>query len=371
MPVRRLFAYALGALPAVSAAVPSTADPQGPGAPDGLARRVDAVVLAEMDAQMIPGLALLVARHGKVELAKGFGLANVELHVPVTRKTLFQTGSLGKMFTAAGVLLQVDKGTVALDDRIAKWFPDAPGAWKDVTVRHLLNHTSGIANYTRDMYMKMFNATEEDFARAAYELPPDFAPGTRHSYSNTSYVLLGILLRNWTGRFYGDYLVEELFRPLGMRTARPISEADIIPRRAAGYRLEGGRLRNQEWVPQALNSTADGALYMSLEDYAAWDRAVRSKALISAKGWEEAFRPAVLESGEEVPYGFGWRLGVAGGLPYRYHGGAWQGFKTWYSMYEKGGLTVVVLTNLVDADTQKIADAVAAAADPALAVAKL
>ena len=234
--------------------------------------RVDEFVRAEMARQKIPGVAVAIVQKGKVVKAQGYGLANVEHQVPVRPETIFQSGSLGKQFTAAAVLSLVEEGKIALDDPVAKYLPDAPPAFRPISVRHLLTHTSGIPDYTDGTFDLRRDLTEEDLARMAFRLNLEFAPGTRWNYSNTGYVLLGIIVRKASGRFYGDVLRERVFVPLGMKTTRVISEEDIVPHRAAGYRLVKGELKNQEWVAPSLNTTADGALYFSVLDLVAWDR---------------------------------------------------------------------------------------------------
>ncbi len=126
----------------------------------------------------------------------------------------------------------------------------------------------------------------------AATLPLDFTPGREWKYSNTGYILLGALVRKVSGSFYGDVLRDRVFAPLGMSTARVISEADIVPNRADGYRLERGELRNQEWVSPAMNTTADGSLYLSLQDLIAWDRGIRSGAVLNADSWRQIFTPS-------------------------------------------------------------------------------
>jgi CubicO group peptidase (beta-lactamase class C family) len=209
---------------------------------------VDNIVRAEMTRQRIPGVAVAVVRGGKIIKAQGYGLANVEHDVPVTDETIFQSGSLGKQFTAAVVMLLVEDGTVGLSDPLTKFFPQGPAGWRHITVRHLLTHTSGIPDYTDGKLDFRRDYTEDELVRFAFDLPLDFAPGDQWQYSNTGYVILGALVRKVSGRFYGDLLRERVFQPLAMTTARVITEADLVPHRAAGYRLEGGTLKNQEWV---------------------------------------------------------------------------------------------------------------------------
>jgi CubicO group peptidase (beta-lactamase class C family) len=168
------------------------------------------------------------------------------------------------------------------------------------------------------------------------------------------------------GRFYGDLLGERVFTPLGMKTARVISEADIVPHRAAGYRLVEGALKNQEWVAPSINTTADGALYLSALDLVAWDAGVRAKAVLRPESWAQIFTPVALDGGETQPYGFGWRIDEIAGRPRHHHGGAWQGFEAYVARYPADDLTVIALANLADADLDRIVDGVAAIVDPRL-----
>ena len=238
-------------------------------AQSALTARIDSVVTVEMAKQKIPGVAIVVVRGSAIRMIKGYGEANVEHHVPVTPQTVFESGSVGKQFTATAVMLMVEDGKLALTDSITKFFPDAPASWKGITVRHLLTHTSGIPDYTTDAMDYRRDYTEDEIAHLAFALTPEFPPGSRWNYSNTGYVLLGIIIHKVSGKFYGDVLRDRVFQPLGMKTARIISEADIIPNRAAGYELVDGQLKNQEWVSPTLNTTADGSLYLSATDYAA------------------------------------------------------------------------------------------------------
>jgi hypothetical protein len=151
-----------------------------------------------------------------------------------------------------------------------------------------------------------------------------------------------------------------------MVTARVITEAEIVPNRAAGYRLVRGELRNQEWVAPTLNTTADGSLYLSLRDLVAWDRGLREQRVLMPASWTRVFSPVVLRSGNPYPYGFGWSIDDVGGQPVHRHGGSWQGFKTDIARYPKTGLTVIVLANLAQADPGAISDGIVARLAPHL-----
>jgi CubicO group peptidase (beta-lactamase class C family) len=336
-------------------------------AQDHVQSRIDSVVKAEMARQKIPGVGVAVVKGGEVLLSKGYGEANVEHHVPVTPETVFQSGSVGKQFTSAAVMLLVQDGKIALTDSITKYFPNAPASWKGITVRHLLTHTSGIPDYTTDAMDYRRDYTEDELEKMAFGVPPEFPPGSRWNYSNTGYVLLGIIIHKASGQFYGDVLRDRVFQPLTMRSARVISEADIVPHRAAGYELVKGELKNQEWVAPKLNTTADGSLYLSLEDYIAWDRGLRAKKILSPESWAAVYTPVTLTSGKRYPYGFGWSIDTVAGQLRIHHGGAWQGFQTYIARYIGDDMTIVALSNLGGSQPVAIVDGIAAILDPALA----
>lgn len=331
---------------------------------DDLASRVDEYMKTEMASQRIPGVAVAVIDHGKVVLAKGYGLANVEHGVPVDAQTIFQSGSLGKQFTAALIMLLVEDGKLSIEDTLAKYFPTAPEPWRAVTLRQLLTHTSGIPDYEDSSFDLQRNYTEEELLRYAFALKPEFAPGSRWNYSNTGYMLLGFIAQRATGTSYQELLQNRVFRPLGMKTARTINEADIVPRRAGGYRLVDGELKNQEWVAPILNTTADGCLYFSLTDLIAWDQAWRSGALLSKESWAQVLAPVRLNSGKTYPYGFGIGLGEVNGQKVQRHGGAWQGFKAYRARYLDDDFSILVLANLAEADPGRLSNAVAAIVSP-------
>ncbi|HEY9420108.1 MAG TPA: serine hydrolase, partial [Thermoanaerobaculia bacterium] len=169
------------------------------------------------------------------------------------------------------------------------------------------------------------------------------------------YVMLGILVHKVTGKFYGDMLREKIFGPLGMTTARIINEADIIPNRADGYRLENGEIKNQEWVSPALNTTADGALYFTVLDVAKWDAALYTEKLLKKSSLDQIWTPVKLNDGKTAPYGFGWQLAEINGHRMIQHGGGWQGFATQITRAVDDKLTVIVLTNLAQGRPEKIA----------------
>jgi CubicO group peptidase (beta-lactamase class C family) len=328
-------------------------------AQDGVATKVDDYIRAEMQTQQIPGLSLAVIRNGEIVIARGYGMANVEHQVPVKPETIFQSGSMGKQFTATAVMMLVEEGKISLDDKITKYFTDGPESWNKITVRHLLTHTSGMTDYPDDFDLRR-DYTEDELVQRIKTIPLAFQPGEKWSYSNLAYVMLGVLIHKVSGKFYGDFLQERVFKPLGMSTARVISEDDIVPNRAAGYRIVNGQLKNQAWVSPSMNTTADGALYLTVYDMAKWDAALYTEKLLKRASLDEMWTPVKLNDGKTHPYGFGWALGDVRGHRFVEHGGSWQGFKSQISRYVDDKLTVVVFANQARANPAKIAHQVAA-----------
>ncbi len=208
--------------------------------------------------------------------------------------------------------------------------------------------------------------TEDELTKMAYGLTLEFEPGSRWNYSNTGYVMLGILIHKVSGRFYGDVLKERVFGPVGMKTARIISEEDIVPNRA-GYRLVKGELKNQEWVAPMVNTTADGSLYLTVLDMVAWDRGLRAKSILKPESWAQVFSPVALKSGKTYPYGFGWSVSEQGGQATQQHGGAWQGFQTYIARYLGDDLTIIVFANLAEANAGRFVEGIATLFNPRLA----
>jgi CubicO group peptidase (beta-lactamase class C family) len=344
--------------------------------------KVDAYVRGEMQREQVPGLALGVYRDSKIVKAEGYGTANLEWDTPVKADTIFQSGSVGKQFAATAVMMLVEEGKVGLDDPIRKYFPDAPETWKGIKIRNLLSHTSGLGEYESGprtkpdgpFYLRL-DMTEDELYKRIAAMPMDFKPGEDWSYRNTNYVLLGIMIHRVTGKFYGDYLQERIFQPLGMTSTRIISDRDIIPRRASGYELVKGELKNQDWVSPTFNSTADGTLYFTVLDLEKWDAALYTERLLKRSSLEQMWTVMKLNNGKpnKANYGFAWEITEINGHKVIEHGGAWQGFTCNISRYVDDKLTVVVLTNLDAGHAQpgKIAHTVAGLYVPALMSAEI
>ena len=329
---------------------------------------IDALVKQQMDEQRIPGLSLAVTIDNELVFTKGYGLSNVELQFPALAESVYEIASLTKQFTAMGILLLAEDGKLALDDPVSKHLADTPPAWSKITLRHLLTHTSGIPDYddAGSPLDPRHDYTDDELVKLAATLPLKFAPGARWSYSNTAYVLLGIIIHQVSGQAYNDFLRERIFSRLHMGSTRVLSDTDLIPYRASGYQLDDGRLKNQDWMSPTVGNTGDGGLLSSVVDLAKWDTAIQYGALVPPERWKQIFTPVTLNSGKPFPYGFGWFIREQNGAPYYEHSGHLQGFASHILRFPKARVTVVVLANLAQADAFQIAHGVAGLIRPDL-----
>jgi CubicO group peptidase (beta-lactamase class C family) len=335
---------------------------------------VDRTVTQLMREMKIPGVAVAVMRDGRIVKAAGYGVANLELNVPLTPQMVFHGGSLAKAFTATAVMMLVEEGKIGLDDKISKYLPEAPPAWNAVTIRHLLTHTSGIRDYFGEdgdpSYDFQKDVTEDDEVRKFVTHTLRFPTGQQWSYCNVGYVLLGVVIHRVTGRPWFDFEKERIFDPLDMTSIRLIRSDELIPGRVSGYVMTNGGLKNDPWVAPGWYSTADGSLYMNVLDMAKWDAALYSERLITRRSLEQMWTPVKLNDGTSYPYGFAWRVSNENGHRLIQHDGVDSSFTTRFVRYVNDRLSIIVLTNLGEDDEaampRKIAASVAAIYIPGL-----
>ena len=333
-------------------------------APTSAPARADAVddlLCAEIQQRHVPGLSVAVVRDGRVIKTAAYGLADLELGVLATPKTVFQIQSITKTFTAAAILLLVDEGKLSLDDPIAKHLEGTPDSWKDITIRHLLSHTSGIKDFINEPTASLrIDVTEEEVLRATVGRPLNFAPGERYAYSNTNYHLLAMIIRKLTGKWYGDFLRERIFIPLGMTDTRPVSLSEIIPSRASGYFWTGRSYRRGDFIAESILSYGGGGILSTAPDMALWARAIMAGKLLKPEAITQAWTPARLKGGATTGYGLGWGIGsVEGHRELNHGGGHATGFTSFLALYPEDHLAVVVLLNRGGANAGRIARRVA------------
>jgi D-alanyl-D-alanine carboxypeptidase len=329
------------------------------------ADKVDKLVEAEMREQHIPGLSLAVIENGKPTKVRGYGFANLEHQVKAKADTIYQSGSMGKQFTAMLMLMLAEEGKLSLDDTLGKYFPDAPDFWKPITLRRAMSHTAGLSECDVDFQREY---KQEEILKECYKAPQIFAPGETWAYSNLGFMLMGFIAEKIEGKNYHQLVQEKIFQPLGMTTARGIEEADIIPNRAAGYVWRRDHLENQRWVTPAWNRTADGSLYYSVNDLIRWDAALRERKLLKSASYDQMWAQTPANDGRKMPYGLGFYVGKYGDRAIIRHSGHWQGFSTEILRTADGKLSVIVLTNLSGVNTARLGRKIAALYDAGLAI---
>ncbi len=312
-----------------------------PAARESRLAQVDAL-FASLEGKPVPGAAVLVVRDGAVIHRAAYGLANVELGVPNSPETVFRIASVTKQFTAMAILRLCEQGKLKLDDRLAGFFPDFPAA-AEITVHQVLTHTAGLPDFV----------SVEEAAR----LPLESRPGERLNYSNVGYEMLGRIIEAVSGRSYGEYLAENIFRPLKMTHTGVDSRHRIIPGRAAGYQPDGkGGFSNADYSDLG-KVPAAGGLYSSVDDLLRWDEALYSGVLVRPETVALAFTPAMLNSGRQVGYACGWMVGTHRGLREIGHGGDISGYNAYIARYPDQRFTVVVLSNMTMRPAGPIPDA--------------
>lgn len=283
----------------------------------------------------------LVVKDGATLLDQGYGAADLEWKVPNSPATKFRIGSLTKQFTAASFLLLEERGLLKLDDPVSRYMPEAPAAWRPITLYQLLTHTAGIPNFPSFSDMQVLTgkgtAPSELLARIASS-PLDFTPGTEFRYSNAGYILLGALLEKISGRHFADFLQINFFTPLNMADTGIDDNHAILPHRAQGYQLRDGAFTHADNFGVAIYFSA-GAMYSTTGDLLKWQLALFGGKVLKPASLKIMTTPHLQQ------YGLGVSMGDAGGRPLVTHNGAVEGFSSYMTQYPEDRLTVIVLAN--------------------------
>src|SRR5215218_277568 len=295
-----------GALLLTLAACALPAHAASPAAPSDLATYADQLLAAAYAADQ-PGAAALVMRDGKVVLRKGYGMANLELGVPVSPDMVFELGSITKQFTAASILLLQERGQLRVEDEITRYLTDYPTHGQKITVENLLTHTSGIPSYTG--LAEWLPRVREDMKLADLialfkDKPLEFNPGERWAYDNSGYILLGAIVEKVSGKSYEQFVEEEIFQKLGMTHSRYGHVEELVPLRATGYARDDKGFRNANYLSMT-QPYAAGSLMSTVDDLAIWDRALGSEALLKKASLDRMFTPFKLNSGLQTHHGYG------------------------------------------------------------------
>lgn len=362
--MRRILALALVAI----ALNFSATAPSAQAAPPALEAAIDAFARSVLDEQQAPGLSIGIARGGETLLIRGYGLANLEHQVPATGDTVFRIGSVTKQFTAAAILLLAEDGRLGLDDTLDQYFPDFPRG-SEVTIRHLLQHTSGISNYTSlNGFMQGTAPLEHDAARmvayiASADPLYDFDPGTGWSYSNSGYMFLDYIAEQAAGQPLADFLKDRIFDPLGMNDTRMDDASEIVPGRAQGYDAAPDSpygFTNASYLSLSVAAGA-GAIRSTPRDLIVWMQALLGGDVVSADSLAMMLEPARLTDGSlasaflvdphpalaGMDYGFGIMTGERHGRRFIGHGGSINGFNASLIHYPDEDTTIVLLVNTI------------------------
>ena len=339
---------------AIAACAPTHTAPANPAvavtaaatAPQALTAALDSIMAAAYPADQ-PGAAAIVVQDGEVLLRQGYGMADLELDVPMRPEYVFRIGSMTKQFTGAAILMLKQEGRLSLEDPLTRFLPDYPTDGRTVTVEQLLGHSSGIRSYTN---MPEWNETIredvslEELIATFRDEPFDFEPGEDYSYNNSGYVLLGAIIEEVSGMSYEDFLRTRIFERLGMESSGYGNAARITTNRIPGYSRQEDEWVNAEYFSMT-QAHAAGALLSSVDDMARWDAAITRGALLGESGWERAHTPIRLNDGRSTRYGAGWGLGRIGHYETIEHGGGIDGFTVHALRVPDANLFVAVLTN--------------------------
>ena len=300
-----------------------------------------------------PALVFFISEPGSGDYSQSVGEANIELGVPASAETVFHIGSVTKQFTAAAILLLVEEGRLTLDDEAAKYLPDYASDLSGVTIRQLLNHTSGVRSYTSlapqsaPLWTRTFrdDLSEKEMIDLFIKEPRDFAPGDGFIYSNSGYFLAGAIISRVSGLPYEEFLRQRIFAPLQLQSASLCRKTEIVSHRAAGYKRSGDAFRNNDVLSVSIPYAA-GAICMNAKDLARWTRALHEGEVLTPESLKAMETPTRLNNGLEIPYGLGIFLDDFYGRRRIGHSGLFNGFTAvaWY--YPENGAATVLLSNL-------------------------
>jgi D-alanyl-D-alanine carboxypeptidase len=345
---------AAGAGHASAGAQKSVAPPAaGTSAP---AREIDALFAAAIKPDG-PGMAVILVRDGKTVFRKAYGMANVELQVPMRPEHVFRIASVTKQFTAAAIMMLVDEGKLAVSDPITKFWPDYPTQGKTITVEHLLTHTSGIQGYTEMAgfgTVMMKDMTVDQMIAFFKNEPMNFAPGEQWRYNNSAYFLLGALIEKVSGQKYAEFIATRIFQPLGMAHSYYGDTAPIIPMRVSGYERQGETVRNAPYLSMTLPFSA-GSLMSTVDDLAVWNVALDAGKVVKPQSLARMFTDYRLTNGTPTSYGYGWGIGRYEGRAVQEHSGGINGFRSHVLRIPEEQVYVAVLSNLSAAEPDPIA----------------
>ena len=323
-------------------------------------RAVDSL-FAAYTGSAVPGASVTVIRDGTVVVRRAYGIADLERRIAATPETDYRLASVSKQFTAMAIMLLAKDGKLRYDQPVRDLLAELPPATQAVTIRHLLNHTSGLWDYEALIPESRTAQLDDDdvLSLVASRDSLSTPPGTAYCYSNSGYVLLGMIVARVSGVSFAEFLRARIFGPLGMRSSvAHVEGRDTVPHRAYGYSPRGGAfVQTDQSVTSA--TLGDGGVYSNVDDLALWDRALSGAALIDRASLVLATTPPALPGGAATEYGFGWFIDTYRGEQRWRHTGETSGFRNAILRFPERELTIVILTNRSSGEPQAIAERVA------------
>jgi CubicO group peptidase (beta-lactamase class C family) len=317
---------------------------------------IDAFIARQMKQQGIIGLSIGIVNNGKVIKAKGYGQANIELNAPASEETIYKIGSISKQFIAVGIMKLAEDGKLKLSDPIVKFIKDAPAKWNSITIRHLLNHTSGLP-VDPPGFNGMKEQSDSIYIKAAFTESLAFTPGSKFEYSNFGYFILADIIRITSHLSFPEYMKKYVFDECCLNNTRTTSLEAIIPNRAAGYMKNA----NDSLVnaPNYIALRPSGAFLSNINDLLKWEIGMQNSKLLTQKSWNQIWdatiKTAFTMDNEAIYYGYGWMTNKVNGKQFVHHGGSLPGFKSVYFRYIEDKTAIIILTNSDNADAYGIA----------------
>ncbi len=308
---------------------------------------IDSLIESHMANKHIPGLAIAILKNGEV-IKKGlYGVSNVETNTPVSENSVFEIASMTKQFTCAAILMLQQDGKLSVNDKLSKYLNDLPSSWDEMTLSHLMNHTSGLRDDWNEPTSYFYqNYTVEKLISAQKEYPLYFKPGEGYNYSSGPF-FLGLVIENITGDHYETFLKNRIFNPLKMTSTSVYNYRTIVANRVAGYRWNNGVLENGEDIPPTAESRADVGMITSINDMIKWDLALKTNELLDDGSLKKMFKAGLLNNGMHIPYGYGWDINLLRNNLIIEHGGAFRtGFGSRITLFPNSNLEIIILCNL-------------------------
>jgi len=317
---------------------------------------IDVFITSQMKQQGIIGLSIGIIKNGTVIKSKGYGQANIEWNAAASEKTVYKIGSVSKQFIAVGIIKLVQDGKLKLSDPITKFIKGAPAKWNAITIRHLLNHTSGLP-VEPPGFDGMKDQPDSVYIKAAFTDSLAFPTGSKFEYSNFGYFILADIIRITTHLSFPDYMKKYVFDECGLSSTRTTSLEAIIPDRAAGYiKKTNGSIIN---APNYVALRPSGAFLSNINDLLKWEIGMQHNKLLTQRNWDQMWgdtiRTPLKMDDEAIYYGYGWMTNKVSGKQFVHHAGSLPGFRSVYFRYIEDKTAIIILTNADNADTYGIA----------------